>query len=51
MFTKNNKDSLIQIRCTEQQKKEIKKLADKENKSVTDFILTLVQEHYNRTCN
>ncbi len=46
MFKKEKKDSLLQIRLSEQQKSVIKDLAKKNNQSVSDFILTLVQSYY-----
>jgi len=46
MFQKSNKDSTLQIRISKEQKEVIKKLASEQNKTVSDFILYLVQMYY-----
>ncbi len=37
-MTKGNKDSVINLRVSEQLKKEIKKLADNDRRNLSDFI-------------
>lgn len=49
MFVNKKKDSLIQIRVNEDQKKIIKEMANKEGKSVSEFLLMLVAKHYEDT--
>lgn len=46
VFQKSNKDCTLQIRISKEQKEIIRQLASENNKTVSDFILYLVQNYY-----
>lgn len=47
MFIKDKKDDFLHIRLTKKQKEKIYDLAKKQNMTVSDFILYLLQKYYN----
>lgn len=50
-FSKEKKDALINLRVTTEQRDLIKKMAKEKNKTLTEFILDLVQEYFEDTHN
>jgi len=46
VFINTKKESLIQIRVSENQKKIIKDMAKKEDKKISEFILMLIENYY-----
>lgn len=51
MFDNEKKDYLIQLRVNKQQKETIKYLADKENKTVTKYIFSLLEKDFKKKVN
>lgn len=51
MFDNEKKDYLIQLRVNKQQKETIKYLADQENKTVTKYIFSLLEEDFKKKVN